>query len=372
MNDLVDAPPNVQALRLLSPNGVVPADRPVLSPLNLEVTDDPFHCLDSVTQAIKCDHPTLGFEVSACHIRRRGYLSGIVASTSAARIRNIRRKYIGAYIVSVDGVPVFSRDSVIAALTAVATSDAVSFTIVFAPDRYTPIHSRPNDNPLHLSVDQLRLIYSIRSAPLTVAPSLVPNATAPEPRTAIMHEPLPHDQLLLMMRSLNTTAFGTEKEQALGSFTRRKLQRLSNWKDWHLAEAKQLDSMAKQEMYGPAVYPPAGAIILQQHWNYSIKADGTRKARNCCDGSPRAAPALKLANTYLSCIEQPCMRMFFALCANEGYICIKVDATNAYANSPPPDQPTYVYVDQPYAEWFLIRYGLDVPQDHVSSFLLDQ
>jgi hypothetical protein len=133
MNDLVDAPPNVQALRLLSPDGVVPADRPVLSPLNLEVTNDPFHRLDSVTQAIKCNHPTLGFEVSACHIRRRGYLSGIVASTSATRIRNIRCKYIGAYIVSVDGVPVFSRDSVIAALTAVATSDAVSFTIVFKP-----------------------------------------------------------------------------------------------------------------------------------------------------------------------------------------------------------------------------------------------
>ena len=114
-------------------------------------------------------------------------------------------------------------------------------------------------------------------------------------------------------------------------------------------------------MYGTAVYPPAGAIILRQHWFYSIKSDGTRKARNCCDGSPRAAPALKLANTYSSCIEQPCMRMFFALCAHEGYFCIKVDTTNAYANSPPPDQPTYVFVDQPYADWFLVRYGFDAP-----------
>lgn len=59
------------------------------------------------------------------------------------------------------------------------------------------------------------------------------------------------------------------------------------------------------------------------------------------------------------------MRMFFALCANEGYFCIKVDATNAYANSPPPDQPTYVYVDQPYVDWFLLRYGIDIPLDYV-------
>ena len=49
MNDLADAPPNVQALRLLAPDGVVPADRPSLSPMNLEVTDDPFHRLDSIT-----------------------------------------------------------------------------------------------------------------------------------------------------------------------------------------------------------------------------------------------------------------------------------------------------------------------------------
>jgi hypothetical protein len=46
------------------------------------------------------------------------------------------------------------------------------------------------------------------------------------------------------------------------------------------------------------------------------------------------------------------MRMFFALCAHESYICIKVDATNAYANSPPPDQPTFVYIDEQYADWY--------------------
>jgi hypothetical protein len=85
-----------------------------------------------------------------------------------------------------------------------------------------------------------------------------------------MHKSLPHDQLLLLMRSLNTTAFGTEEEQALGSFTRCKLKRLSNWNDWLRVEAKQLDSMAKQEMYGTAVYPPTDDMILRQHWNYSI------------------------------------------------------------------------------------------------------
>ena len=91
--------------------------------------------------------------------------------------------------------------------------------------------------------------------------------------------------------------------------------------------------MAKQEMYGPPVSAPKDAIVLCQHWNYTINGDGTRKAPNYCNGSPRAALQLKLANTYSSCIEQPCMRLFFALCAHEGYTSLKVDATNAYANA---------------------------------------
>jgi hypothetical protein len=132
-------------------------------------------------------------------------------------------------------------------------------------------------------------------------------------------------------------------------------KRLDNWNDWLKAESKQLDSMAKQAMYGKPVHPPPGAIILLQHWNYSIKSDGTRKACNCCDSSPRAAPESKLANTYSSCIEQPCMRLFFALCTHKGYICVKVNATNAYANSPPPDQPMFVYIDEQYADWYFTQ-----------------
>jgi hypothetical protein len=118
---------------------------------------------------------------------------------------------------------------------------------------------------------------------------------------------------------------GTIEEQSLGSFTRRKLRNLSNWSDWQGAEFKQLDSMAKQEMYSNPVHAPKDSIVICQHWNYAIKGDSTQKARNCCDGSPRAVPQLKLANTYSSCIEQPCMRMFFALCVHEGFISLKVD-----------------------------------------------
>jgi Reverse transcriptase (RNA-dependent DNA polymerase) len=312
-----------------------------------------------VSPPISCEHPSLGFEIEECHIRKRGFVSGIVANTTASRIRNVRRKYIGAFVVSINDVSVFTAASILEALRAAAASDTPSFKIVFAPDRYIPIADRHLDQPLHLSVDQLRTIAAIKSlslSPETIVADVVSHSDATE---------LDDDHAHLLLRSLNTTTHGTPDEQSLGSFTRRKLRRLPNWQQWEDAEFKQLDSMAKQEMYGAPVIAPRDAIVLRQHWNYAIKGDGTRKARNCCDGSPRAAPQLKLANTYSSCIEQPCMRLFFALCAHEGFISLKVDATNAYANSPPPNQPTFVVIDDQYADWYLARHGVAIRRDMV-------
>ena len=357
MNDLVDnVPPNVQLLRQFNNNGTVQPDIVDISPLNLSVSDDPFDRLDALTLAIVCDHPTLGFDISECHIRKRGYVSDILPKTSAHRIKNARRRYIGAFVVSINDIPTFTAASTIAILRNIASSDEKDFRIVFAPDRYIPVTERRNDSPLHLSVDQLRTINVIQS-----------NYTDTDEPAPIMNEDASFADVCpaLVVRSLNTTTHGTSAEQSLGSFTRRKLMHLPNWINWQESEFKQLDSMAKQEMYGAPCLPPKDAIILRQHWNYSLKADGTRKARNCCDGSPRAAPQLKLANTYSSCIEQPCMRMYFALCAHEGYISLKVDATNAYANSPPPEQPTFVYIDDQYADWYAVRHGSPISRDMV-------
>ena len=98
MNDLADKPPpNVQILRQLNTDGSIMPDKLDVSPLDLSVSDDPFDRLDVLTPAITCDHPTLGFEISECHIRKRAYISNIAPLTSASRIKNSRRKYIGSF-----------------------------------------------------------------------------------------------------------------------------------------------------------------------------------------------------------------------------------------------------------------------------------
>jgi hypothetical protein len=162
----------------------------------------------------------------------------------------------------------------------------------------------------------------------------------------------------------------TPAEQALGRFTRRKLKKLDTWPLWLEGERKQLDQFVALRMYGKPVPRPKNAIVLRPHWQYSIKSDGTRRSRNCCDGSPRAAPVLHgIASTYSSCVEQPVQRMFFALAAQMNYKVYGADATDAYAHSPPPETPTFVSIDDAYAEWYEHMYGTKLDRSHVLPVL---
>jgi hypothetical protein len=89
----------------------------------------------------------------------------------------------------------------------------------------------------------------------------------------------------------------------------------------------------------------------------------------CCNGSKRATPELRFAQTYASCIDQPWMRLFFALSAAMGFVVMGADCTNAYANSPSPTQATYVRIDDAYADWYRSRHGKEVDRSLVLPVL---
>ena len=119
MNDLADAPPNVQALcLLLASDGLVPGERPSLSPH--EPRSDrrsvPSPRLHHAGYQVRSPDPRLCRSLLATFVSV-GTCPVSPPSTSAARIRNVRRKYIGAYIVSINGASVFSCESIITALT---------------------------------------------------------------------------------------------------------------------------------------------------------------------------------------------------------------------------------------------------------------
>ena len=234
--------------------------------------------------------------------------------------------------------PVFSLQDALDAFATLRASDPPQdFTIILAPDKYIAVRNRRE--PLRINLLQLQSITHLRSASPSRLHSIA--AIAPDPTVIPI-----------------TPAESSLKDR----ITRSKLLRLPTWSLWEAAEFKQLDAHHAQNMFGDPILPPTDAIVLHPHWRYKIKLDGTRCARECCDGSPRAAPALHHADvvTYASCIELPCLRLFFSIAAINNHYVLLTDAVNAYANARGPTIPTYIRVDDAYIAWYLARYHIQL------------
>jgi hypothetical protein len=50
--------------------GIFPPNSRNLPVIDLQVSGDPFNCLDAIIQSVIGEHPTIGFEIKECHIRR--------------------------------------------------------------------------------------------------------------------------------------------------------------------------------------------------------------------------------------------------------------------------------------------------------------
>ena len=69
---------------------------------------------------------------------------------------------------------------------------------------------------------------------------------------------------------------------------------------------------------------------------------------------------------YASCIEQPCMRLFFTLAALHALIVLVADTSNAFQQSPPPTEQCYLQIDDAYQSWYKKCYNADIdPSTHV-------
>ena len=136
---------------------------------------------------------------------------------------------------------------------------------------------------------------------------------------------------------------------------------MRTWQDWLTAKQKQLDAHFEAGTLGKAVRMPTDPQACQQVfrgvWNRLVKANGVRKAWLCLDGSQRSAPWLcMLVCTYASCIEIPCLRLFFQI--ERGYYVCFGDVDNAFQLSPPPSIQCYLRVDDEIEEYYLKKFGV--------------
>jgi hypothetical protein len=125
-----------------------------------------------------------------------------------------------------------------------------------------------------------------------------------------------------------------------------------------------MDGVLDDNMFGKPVARsslPADSVVLSTVWNYSVKMDGTFKDRTCCDGSRLKTKGIRYVEQYTACISQCGMRLFFAICAIKNFVVLGADAINAYAQSPPPKTPSYVFLDEQYLAWYLWK--IDIALD---------
>lgn len=239
-----------------------------------------------------------------------------------------------------------------------------TLTLTLALDR--DIHGTPNSDAtafdIHqLQLDQLRHISNLVNTIQEVRPS-------PEDIKFTTDEPLTYQDLLFFSITDESVLNKITKQSKL---TRRKLERVNakEWSEWLDAEKAMLDDYENKQMYGKPIKLPDGAVVMKSLWTYVVKADGRKKARQVCNGSPRFVQGSLFRNKYSGCIEQIGFRLFIALAALNNYIIVGLDATNAFANSPPPSQSTYMEIDTQYKQWYEKKYGVRLADDMVLPIL---
>jgi hypothetical protein len=145
--------------------------------------------------------------------------------------------------------------------------------------------------------------------------------------------------------------------------TRRILKDRSAWLDWKHSEFKQLDQYRAQKTFGRHQQLPPNANVLPLIWTYLITDCGTKKAQCCCNGSPKMKGIVTLGETYAgTSLDQTSARMFWAATtATNNFITIGADASNVFAEAPPPKGPLFVTIDQQYRDWYTDRYPDEPP-----------
>ena len=103
--------------------------------------------------------------------------------------------------------------------------------------------------------------------------------------------------------------------------------------------------------------------ILPMIWVYIIKDDGRYKARYVANGAPHLKGSLTLAQTYAECLEQSGCRIFWNLSAAKNKAICGADATNAFAEAPPPKPRLWLKVDNVYKNWWKHKTGETIDKD---------
>ena len=332
---------------------------------NIILSTSPYGPTMTVECKLKGNHCTLGLELDEESMAGRVTLLNCTKGTPSARIPRWRSQLRGAILRSINSVAIKTIDDVVHTVerfkkeTASQKPAERKIEIQFSMLEKVSIHSEKGVPQMYY--DQLNVIAKHHLELKEKAQMILEYKTASDEHDEDWESTI----RMMSNESSDKNIVKQKNAKVVEKLTRKLLMERDDWDDWRKSEAKQLDQYQQQGMFGNPEPRPTKANILSLLWTYLVKADGTKKARCCCNGNPGRQGSITLAHTYAACVEQPAQRVYWGLVAIKNYIAIGADASNAFAEAPPPKAPLYVLVDRPYREWYKQKTGKYVPKGYV-------
>lgn len=284
-----------------------------------------------VTASLKGCHPTLGLDLYMHPDKNRIILRSCLPSSQAADIKKWRSTLRHSIFVGCNDNTFKTIEDFASFVKEKRRISASSITANFIPQGKLSTHFSTCITQLYF--DQLVIMAHQHHAARNDS----------EPWSKPMQAPPITDSIM---------ASAVASKHVKPRLTRKYLQAQSDWMNWKLSEFSQLNQYQAQNMFGDPVPSPLNCNVFPLIWTYMIKINGTKKSRCVCNGSPYMKGSVTLDYTYAAALEQSGARIFWSLSAISNSVGIGADATNAFAEAPPPKVPLYVTIDQPFRDWW--------------------
>jgi deoxyuridine 5'-triphosphate nucleotidohydrolase len=331
-------------------------------PYDINLSSNPFDNHTTRIVSTKGKHPTLGFTLKMCPIRGLPKITHITQGTPAARISKWNSQIRNGYLTGADNKPIKTINDFRKHITDIRKNKKENTTIQVATISKQAMH--PQQGTPQMYHDQLNIIaqhlWEIKHTPISTD-----NEKQINIKTIMMKDKTTKTILKQDIKHVRKNIKKILKNKPPKKLTRRYLEKQIDWTDWKESERKQLQQYEDQETFGKPTPYKKGTNLLNLIWTYNIKDDGRKKARCVCNGSPKQKGTITLGETYAASLDQSGSRVFWAAAALKNMIVIGADASNAFAEAPPPKAPLYVTIDKPFREWWASKGRDPIPPGHV-------
>ena len=335
-------------------------------PYTINLSSDPFEYTTTRSLKTNSQHPTLGLHLTTCSHYHKPKLQACQPGTPAAHLSNWRSELQNAYVLSINNTPVTSINDIKDLIHTYKRDKHAQLNVKFGTSRTHSIH--PQLGVPQIYHDQLDVIgkhlwnlsqqkHHRKWTPIDLQQVTLNNNTK---------KILPRH----VIRKLQHVIKSSKTPKKPKKLTRRYLQQQEDWLDWWKSEHKQLEQYQEQNTFSKPQPYPKGANLLNLLWTYLIKDDGRKKARCVCNGSPKMGGTVTLGETYATSLDQTAARIFWAVSALKNMTVIGADASNAFAEAPPPIAPLFVTIDKTYREWWKAKGRPPIPADCLLKVLV--